>query len=71
MAEYVAEMVETEHGIRLDGPRERVVRCRDCRYKRGNWNGKRPAAGDWFFCAYFGGCEMTEPDGFCAWGEPR
>lgn len=49
--------------------RERVVRCKDCAYKRNGWNGKRPTFSDWFFCAYCGGHELTNLNGFCAWGE--
>lgn len=48
-----------------------VVRCGECIYKRMGWNGKRPAASDWFFCAYWGGHEITNPCGYCAWGERR
>lgn len=51
-------------------PGERVVRCRDCVYRRKTWNGHRPNFTEHFFCAYTGGHEVR-PDGFCAWGEPR
>lgn len=52
--------------------REEIVRCKDCSYMRKSWNGKRPAfVPDGFFCAYWGGHELWEPDGFCKWGERR
>ena len=51
--------------------RERIVRCRDCRHGR---------KGEPFKCTLFfgiGDCldvpvlAKVDPDGFCAWGEPR
>ena len=51
--------------------REEIVRCRDCAYNRNRWNGQRPTFSDWFFCAYWGGHELTNLDGFCAWAERK
>ncbi len=48
---------------------EPIVRCKDCVYKRNGWNGKRTTFSDWFFCAYCGGHELTNLNGFCSWGE--
>lgn len=55
--------------VLLSRQHEEIVRCRDCAYKRNGWNGKRPTFSDWFFCAYCGGHELTNLNGFCAWGE--
>ncbi|MBQ1449887.1 MAG: hypothetical protein IIZ12_03005 [Eggerthellaceae bacterium] len=49
-------------------PRSEIVRCKDCKLKRDSWNGKHPTFSDWFFCAYWGGYELTQLDGYCAWG---
>ena len=53
----------------LDDRRERVVRCRDCKHGMGGGN----------LCSMFafplGDGHIipadVEPDGFCAWAEPR
>lgn len=42
--------------------RERIVRCRDC-----GWS---CVCGDETCCSYFHFYEV-DPNGFCAWGEPR
>lgn len=52
-------------------PRERIVRCRDCAY--GEPSGL-PCG--WIACRNFNDPldderATVEPDGFCAWGEPR
>lgn len=52
--------------------RERVIRCRDC--------ANAFASGELFNCLHFAQWDYyndcpgewpVEPDGFCAWGEPR
>lgn len=48
------------------GRRERVVRCRDRAFSHDGGNTRR-----WFYGARAGAVAMVEPDGFCAWGEPR
>ena len=50
--------------------RERIVRCRDCAWGRQHqWEGV-------IYCGMFNDPTedseaMVEPDGFCAWGEPK
>ena len=70
LGEYVSEM----HAPVLAGkPRERIVRCRDCRHSaRGGYE-------CWHFKSYVQVDEYewedvpadVEPDGFCKWGEDR
>ena len=60
MAEYIVRM-EPEH------PEFQVLigallRCRDCKHHRTNDQGM-------MFCPKHH--HLAEPDGFCAWGEPR
>ena len=43
--------------------RERIVRCRDCRFYRDR--GPKPR------CENSVGTFIPEPDGFCAWGRER
>ena len=68
MAEFVCEVV-TEHELCGDVHhyvrRERVTRCRDCVSYRPGGAGHRPR------CERSIGTFVPEPDGFCAWGEPR
>ena len=46
--------------------RERIVRCRDCKYAE-----PMPLSySDRLICAHFDDMSV-EPDGFCAWGEQR
>ena len=72
MSEYVVDfgdkssafvglaMAEAEsHGATL---KERVVRCRDCKYRMAYWQSD--------YCDYFKHV-TNDPDGFCAWGERR
>lgn len=74
MAERIVEVVMCGD-VPLTDPfsaREYIIRCKDCAYRRKSWNGKRPDfIPDGFFCAYWGGCELWKPDGYCAWAEPR
>lgn len=66
--EYIIEQVST-CCVR---EKERIVRCKDCNHRRKSWNGKRPDfIPDGFFCWYWGGHELWNPDGYCAWGERR
>lgn len=83
MSEYIIEI--PDEYIHIEGqtiyiPDERhdpmsiepIVRCKDCKHRRKSWNGKRPDfIPDGFFCWYWGGHELWNPDGFCAWGERR
>lgn len=56
--------------LKADRRGEPIVRCKDCAHMRKSWNGKQPAfVPDGFFCAYWGGHELWELDGFCKWGE--
>lgn len=51
--------------------RERIVRCRDCKYAEHYESG---LCGPFILCGHFEseGCKaMVDPDGFCAWGEER
>lgn len=84
MSEYVVDfgdkssafvglaMAEAEsHGATL---KERIVRCRDCEYMHvvRQWTGiDMPEC--WLHASRENalGRELTEPDGFCAWGERR
>ena len=70
-AEHVCDclvMGERAYARTLEEPRERVVRCRDC--KRYN-----PKEGKMLACKFeygeFTQWRSAEPDGFCAWGERR
>lgn len=49
----------------VTAPRERIVRCRDCKYSTSMG----------YQCKWFHGYYLTHaqvvPDGFCAWGDPR
>ena len=66
MAEYVVEY--KDEGTYTTCAKERIVRCRDCKHGIGGG-----------LCALFafqlGDGHIipadVEPDGFCAWGEPR
>lgn len=58
----------------LEERRERIVRCRDCKHA------EEYCDTDMLGCLHFEQwdyCEdqprqwLVEPDGFCAWGEPR
>ena len=51
--------------------RERVVRCRDCVMceHKAIGNQHRGYFREWDYCYHW--AEDVEPDGFCAWGEPR
>ena len=72
MAEYIVRM-EPEHPEFqvLIGA---VLRCRDCRYfvestcecRQFSHEEVSPIDGEPYECR-----EAVEPDGFCAWGEPR
>lgn len=69
MSEYI---VDRENIFPYGFQGEEIVRCKDCAHMRKSWNGKRSAfVPDGFFCAYWGGHELWEPDGFCKWGERR
>ena len=72
MAEYVCELTDKLATDLRARRRERIVRCRDCKhaYERGGeldcshfiqWDYYSDQPGHW----------PVEPDGFCAWGEPR
>lgn len=47
--------------IRKERLREKIVRCRDCRFSLAHGNG----------CGRNQDIFDAEPDGFCAWGERR
>ena len=72
--ELIADTLKYDGQHNLVPPLRPIVRCRDCRYSEN----------DGTECVYFeayepisGGDEYknvraeVEPDGFCAWGEPR
>lgn len=75
MSEYIYEtngkpFINDKNEIVL--ARENIVHCKDCKHTRKSWNGKRPDfVPDGFFCTYWGGHQLWEPDGFCKWGERR
>lgn len=56
---YTDREPETVFGHRL---REKIVRCRDCRYNAKNTDG---------ICYRFNYDHFNQPDGYCAWGERR
>lgn len=67
MSEYIywtqGKPEQDENGL-ISIPRERVVRCRDCK----EYIERKGYA----TCGYFGGDYVEiEPDGFCKWGERR
>ena len=61
MAEFLCAFFKSDIGTELV-KRERVVRCRDCR-KSFEERGE-------LWCRGIVGPPI-EPEGFCAWGEPR
>ena len=68
MVEYVVGYTDDLDTMHV---RERVVRCRDCKEAK-TFDSRH----SWFACGRFlDPCDdnpvMVEPDGFCAWGEPR
>ena len=68
MAEYVVEEPSSQSASwRVH---ERIVRCRDCEYRRRSWNGHKPNFIDDWFCSYTGGHEV-KPDGFCYRGKRK
>ena len=79
MSEYVCDIRQDYLDVPYDSDdfsgtlerRERVVRCRDCVYYKHKAIGN-PNKGyfrEWDYCDHW--AEDVEPDGFCAWGEPR
>lgn len=86
MSEYVyatngTPVSDTNGEISL--PRERIVRCRDCKHgNRVTWPASFGIPGDFLDCTgelvqtwdYLNdepGINPVRPDGFCAWGEVR
>lgn len=74
MAEYVCELTDDYPDVPFGSDdysgtverRERIVRCRDCRYAE-----PMPLSfSDLLICAYLDDMSV-EPEGFCAWGEER
>ena len=74
MAEYVCELTDDYPDVPFGSDdysgtverRERIVRCRDCRYAE-----PMPLSfSDLLICAYLDDMSV-EPEGFCAWGERR
>lgn len=72
MSEYIyrsnGEPLANERGeisLALAG---KIVRCKDCRWYREEWN--RKLMRDTISCDWFDGAHV-EPDGFCAWGERK
>lgn len=61
MSEYICELEDARYEMSW-APKEKIVRCMDCRYYEPNTY------------SHFT-CELlqyhVEPDGFCAWGERR
>ena len=52
--------------------RERIVRCRDCRYSFiGSLSGVTRCMRAFDRYTYGAACAQVAPDGFCAWGEER
>lgn len=85
MAEYVCDMTDDYPDVPYGADeysgtverRERIVRCRDCKHAMEHRSksilGSEPVT---LICsgliqgAYSEGADV-DPDGFCAWGEPR
>ena len=74
MAEYVCELTDDYPDVPFGSDdysgtverRERIVRCRDCRYAE-----PMPLSfSDLLICAHLDDMSV-EPEGFCAWGEER
>lgn len=65
MAEFVVELTEKQIADLRRVRRERIVRCRDCKYSTSMG----------YQCKWFHGSYLTHaqvvPEGFCAWGEER
>ena len=63
MAEYVVEY--KDEGMYATCAKERIVRCRDCKFSTSMG----------YQCEWFHGDYLTHaqvvPEGFCAWGERR
>ena len=72
MTEYVVDLTDKQTTDLRKVRRERIVRCRDCKYSfvgclSGATRCKRMLIQD----TYEPGCMKVDPDGFCAWGEER
>ena len=66
MSEYIVETFGSTNGGTYDERREKIVRCRDCRYLiEPTWLGEKQT-----FCSYMGDMSV-EYDGFCKWGEHK
>ena len=71
MAEFLCSFFKSDIGTELV-KRERIVRCRDCRYSFiGSLSGvtRCMRAADRYIYGF--ACLQVAPDGFCAWGEER
>ena len=64
MSEYIVDVTGMESGDYAIA-REKIVRCRDCKY---GIDGGEYCAED---CADSWDWRCVEPDGFCAWGERK
>lgn len=81
MSEYIYERPDEPAKVVRDGwnvriewdfkQRERIVRCRDCAYYDGEPDLESSMPKCWRDPEHRGAAVWTQPDGFCAWGEPR
>lgn len=71
MSEYIVDYPQFEHLSIHEfvlSFKEKIVRCRDCRYYVEEWN--RKFRRSTIYCDWLDGAHV-EPDGFCAWGERK
>lgn len=66
MAEYIVR-AKHEQDDELHSFVERIVRCMVCRHRGTIWLHSRRHSIKWREMD----CRDCEPDGFCAWGEPK
>ena len=64
MVEYIFALND-DHG--LEARRERIVRCRDCKHAIMSYQDGHPRCSGPMVTE----ATLVDPDGFCAWGEPR
>lgn len=64
MAEYIVYYSVEDTDELMPYKRERIVRCRDCKYQRDCYCDHPKGS-------YMNAVLPVEPNGFCAWGEAK
>lgn len=71
MSEYIIDLAAHNASAAMalcSGVREKIVRCRDCRYRRAF---EQPLNLEFVCCSLRGSLYAVEDEGFCAWGVRR